>query len=62
VTLYLENTHHTKRAGEIAQGVGPEFKPSTTKKKKKEKKRKKEQPFLSHYMYEIIKLLLSKVN
>jgi hypothetical protein len=24
---YLEKTHHKKRAGEVAQGVGPEFKP-----------------------------------
>jgi hypothetical protein len=24
---YLENTHHNKRAGGVAQGVGPEFKP-----------------------------------
>jgi hypothetical protein len=30
-------THHKKRAGGVAQGVGPEF-TSTTKKKKKKKK------------------------
>jgi hypothetical protein len=31
---YLETIHHkTKRSGGVAQGVGPEFKPSTTKKK-----------------------------
>jgi hypothetical protein len=29
-----------KRAGGVAQGVGPEFKPSTTKKKKKEERKK----------------------
>jgi hypothetical protein len=31
VRSYLKKTHHTKRAGEMAQGVGPELK----KKKKK---------------------------
>jgi hypothetical protein len=30
---YLEKTHHKKRAGEVAQGVGPEFKPQYYKKK-----------------------------
>jgi hypothetical protein len=36
VRPYLKNTSHTqKKAGGVAQGVGPEFKPSTTKKKKK---------------------------
>jgi hypothetical protein len=29
-----------KRAGGVAQGVGPEFKPSTTKKKKRSKSQK----------------------
>jgi hypothetical protein len=29
---------HTKRAGGMAQGVGPEFKPYLKKKKKKKKK------------------------
>jgi hypothetical protein len=24
---FLEKTHHKKRAGGVAQGVGPEFKP-----------------------------------
>jgi hypothetical protein len=24
---YLKKTHHKKRAGGVAQGVGPEFKP-----------------------------------
>jgi hypothetical protein len=38
--LYLENTHHKKRAGGMAQGVDPEFKPQYRKKKKKKKKRK----------------------
>jgi hypothetical protein len=32
---YLENTHHTNRAGGVVQGVGPEFKPQPAKKKKK---------------------------
>jgi hypothetical protein len=36
--LYLKKTHHKKRAGGVAQGVGPEFKPSIKKKKKKRKK------------------------
>jgi hypothetical protein len=26
VRPYLENTHHKKRAGRVAQGVGPDFK------------------------------------
>jgi hypothetical protein len=30
--LYLENSHHTKRAGGVAQGVDPD--PSTIGKKK----------------------------
>jgi hypothetical protein len=30
-----KKTHHKKRAGGIAQGVGPEFKPQYQKKKKK---------------------------
>jgi hypothetical protein len=33
----------TKRAGGVAQGVGPEFKPQYHKKKKKKKKRKKKE-------------------
>jgi hypothetical protein len=31
---YLGKTHHKKRAGGVAQGVGPEFKPSITNKTK----------------------------
>jgi hypothetical protein len=31
-----------KRAGEVAQGVGPEFKPQYCKKKKKERERETE--------------------
>jgi hypothetical protein len=31
----------TKRADGVAQGVGPEFKPSTAKKEKKEKTKNK---------------------
>jgi hypothetical protein len=34
VRPYLENTHHKKRKGEVAQGVGPEFKLQYQKKKK----------------------------
>jgi hypothetical protein len=34
---YLEKTHHIKRSGRVAQGVGPEFKPQYHKKKKKRK-------------------------
>jgi hypothetical protein len=39
--LYFEKkTHHKKkRAGGVAQGVGPEFKPPYRKKRKKRKKR-----------------------
>jgi hypothetical protein len=36
--LYLIKTHHRKRAGEMAQGEGPEFKPQYHKKKKKKLK------------------------
>jgi hypothetical protein len=30
---YLEINHYKKRAGGVAQGEGPEFKPSTEKRK-----------------------------
>jgi hypothetical protein len=33
VRPYLEKTLHKKRAGEVAQGIGPEFKPPSTKRK-----------------------------
>jgi hypothetical protein len=36
VRPYFEETHHKKRAGGVAQGVGPEFKHQYYKKKKKE--------------------------
>jgi hypothetical protein len=32
---------NTKRAGDVAQGVGPEFKPQYCKKTKKKRKRKR---------------------
>jgi hypothetical protein len=32
---YLEKTHYKKRAGGVAQDVGPEFKPQYHKKKEK---------------------------
>jgi hypothetical protein len=32
---YLEKTHYKKRAGGVAQGVGPEFKSQYLKKKRK---------------------------
>jgi hypothetical protein len=32
---YLEKTLHNKKAGGVAQGVGLEFKPQSTKKKKR---------------------------
>jgi hypothetical protein len=38
VRPYLTKTYHKKRAGGVAQGVGPEFKPQYLKKKKKKKK------------------------
>jgi hypothetical protein len=41
VRPYLEKTHHKKRAGGVAQDVGPEFKPQYHKKKKKRKKERK---------------------
>jgi hypothetical protein len=34
---YLEKNPSPKRAGGVARGVGPEFKPSTGEKKKKKK-------------------------
>jgi hypothetical protein len=37
---YLKKTHHNKRAGGVAQGVGPEFKPQYCKKKREKKKEK----------------------
>jgi hypothetical protein len=36
-TLSQKNHHTKKRAGEVAQSVGPEFKPQTCQKKKKER-------------------------
>jgi hypothetical protein len=36
---YLKKIPSQKGAGEVTQGIGPEFKPSTTKKKKKKKKK-----------------------
>jgi hypothetical protein len=35
---YLRKTHHKKRAGGVAQGVGSEFKPQYCKRKRKEMK------------------------
>jgi hypothetical protein len=35
---YLKKNLHKKRAGGMAQGIGPEFKPQYHKKKKKERK------------------------
>jgi hypothetical protein len=38
VISYLEKTHHTKkRAGGVAQGVGPEFRPQNCQKEKNRK-------------------------
>jgi hypothetical protein len=37
VRSYLEKTLHQNRAGGVAQGEGPEFKPQYRKKKKKRK-------------------------
>jgi hypothetical protein len=37
--LILKKTHHKKRAGGVAQGVGPKFKPQYCKKKKTERGR-----------------------
>jgi hypothetical protein len=39
VRPYLEKNPSQKRAGGVAQGAGPEFKPQYHKKKKKKKKR-----------------------
>jgi hypothetical protein len=36
---YLKKILHKKRAGGVAQGEGPEFKPQYCKKKKKKKKK-----------------------
>jgi hypothetical protein len=38
VRLYLKNPITKKRAGGVAQGVGPEFKPQYHKTKKRKKK------------------------
>jgi hypothetical protein len=40
-TLSSKKTHHKKRTGGVAKGVGPEFKPQYGKKKKKKKRRRK---------------------
>jgi hypothetical protein len=36
---YLKIIYHKKRAGGVAHGIGPEFKPQHRKKKKKKKKK-----------------------
>jgi hypothetical protein len=36
---YLEKSHHKKRAGRVAQGIGPEFKPQYCKKEKEKEKK-----------------------
>jgi hypothetical protein len=41
VIAYLEKHRSQKRAGGVAQGVGPEFKPQYSKKKKKKERKKK---------------------
>jgi hypothetical protein len=38
VRSYLEKSHHKKRAGGVAQSVGPEFKPQNRKTNKQTKK------------------------
>jgi predicted SpoU family rRNA methylase len=38
---YLEKTHHKKRAGRVAKGVGPKFKFQYQEKLKTEKKERK---------------------
>jgi hypothetical protein len=35
--LSQKKTHHNKRAGGVAQGIGPEFKPQYCKKKERKK-------------------------
>jgi hypothetical protein len=35
-TLSLKNPSHKKKSGGVAQGVGPEFKPQSTKKEEKD--------------------------
>jgi hypothetical protein len=42
VRPYLEKKKITKRAGGVAQGVGPEFKPSTTKQNKTKQNKAKQ--------------------
>jgi hypothetical protein len=37
VRPYLEKTHHKNRAGGVAQGEDPEFKPQYSEKKRNEK-------------------------
>jgi hypothetical protein len=41
---YLKKTLHKKRAGGVAKGVGPEFKPQYQKNKNKKKEKKKNNP------------------
>jgi hypothetical protein len=43
-----------KRTGGVAQGIGPEFKPSTAKKKKKKKKDKKRKRDIGSMFYGIL--------
>jgi hypothetical protein len=38
---HTHTTTHTHKAGELAQGVGPEFKPQYYRKKKKRKRKRK---------------------
>jgi hypothetical protein len=56
VQIVCKTLSHHKRAGELAQGVGLEFKPQYWKKKKKKKKKKarkeKQVPLRDRYQWE----------
>jgi hypothetical protein len=45
VTVSQKKSITNKRAGEVAQGVGPEFKPRNCKKKKKKKRERERENF-----------------
>jgi hypothetical protein len=57
---YHEKNQHGKRAGRVAQGVGPEFKPQYHKKereRKKEERKKETRFFLGTHLFPQIKVL-----
>jgi hypothetical protein len=58
VRLYLEKTHHKKRAGGVAEGEGHEFKTSYCERKKERKRRKERKIIVTEHLRLYLGLLL----